>query len=233
MPVSSPNVTSRKREKPSTVPLDILRAQEDERAAIARDLHDEIGSIVGILQHRIDALEKSIGTESLGITEQLDVLRKEAGRVGERIRRIGHRLHPAILDDLGLRAALRDLAREFSIHHSLRLKFVCPQALPVLPPGVNGQLYRIAQEALNNVAKHAGPADVCLRLTRLKTHLRLSIEDTGTGFDTTATNGGLGLVSIRERARLINARLSINSAPNKGVRITVDIPEWYWSTYAE
>lgn len=232
MSVNSPNAR-REQETASIGPLNILRAQEDERAAIARDLHDEIGSIVGILQHRIDALEKSIGKESVDITEQLDVLRKEAGRVGERIRRIGHRLHPAILDDLGLRAALRDLAREFSINHCTSVKFVCPPVLPPLPSGVSGQLYRITQEALNNVAKHAGKACVSIRLTRLQLHLRLSIEDTGTGFDSAEITEGLGLVSIRERANMVNARLSIRSTQGKGVRILVDVPEWYWTSIKE
>jgi signal transduction histidine kinase len=204
----------------------VLTAQEEERKRIARELHDDTAQALTSVLVRLRLLERwSAGDERLraGITE----LRDLTGDTLEGVRRMAIDLRPPMLDDLGLEAALQAFVKDFSHRWPVKAKFTSGR-LGRLPAEVELVLYRIVQEALSNVAKHAGASQVEARLTRRGRSLRLVIEDDGRGFDVEATKrsrgSGLGLFGMEERLALIGGTVRVESAPGRGTRISVEAP---------
>ena len=204
----------------------VLTAQEEERKRIARELHDDTAQALTSVLVRLRLLERwSAGDERLraGITE----LRDLTGDTLEGVRRMAIDLRPPMLDDLGLEAALQAFVADFSHRWPVKAKFTSAR-LGRLPPDVELVLYRIVQEALSNVAKHAGASQVEARLTRRGRSLRLVIEDDGRGFDVEATKSsrgsGLGLFGMEERLALVGGWVRVESAPGRGTRISVEAP---------
>jgi two-component system sensor histidine kinase UhpB len=204
----------------------VLTAQEEERKRIARELHDDTAQALTSVLVRLRLLERSAaGDERLraGITE----LRDLTGETLEGVRRMAIDLRPPMLDDLGLEAALQAFVQDFSHRWPVKAKFTSSR-LGRLPPEVELVLYRIVQEALSNVAKHANASRVEARLTRRGRSLRLVIEDDGCGFDVEATMGsrgsGLGLFGMEERLALIGGSVQVESAVGRGTRISVEAP---------
>jgi two-component system CheB/CheR fusion protein len=150
-------------------------------------------------------------------------LHKLAGELSEDLRRISHALHPSILEDLGLASALRSLVAEFAEREGMPADFTHRHVPAQLPIEVAGSLYRITQEALRNVSKHAGRTHVRVTLTGSKSGLRLVIRDLGEGFDPSETRG-LGLISMEERARLIRASFRVTSSLGEGTTVQVQAP---------
>ena len=142
------------------------------------------------------------------------------------VRRIAYQLHPSILDDLGLTAALRSYVDELSKQDGIAVKFSARDIPETLPPTAALTLYRVAQEALLNVVKHAGTHQAAVVLTYHDGTVQLTVRDKGAGFDRERVrgNGSLGLVSMEERARLVNGQLQIRSRPGEGTRVEVTIP---------
>ncbi|HMS86456.1 MAG TPA: ATP-binding protein, partial [Nitrospira sp.] len=143
------------------------------------------------------------------------------------VRRMAYKFHPSILDDLGLTAALKHMADEWSEKTGIRTIIVGEETEDPLPRDVASCLYRVAQESLANVMKHARAARVELELTCDSQEITLSIYDTGVGFDlkdAQASHLGLGLVNMRERVRSVQGRLDIQSEPGRGTHIMVHIP---------
>jgi signal transduction histidine kinase len=139
---------------------------------------------------------------------------------------MSHELHPAILEYSGLAPALQTYCREFGAMAGIRVSLDIRGTLDTVAAPVALCIYRIAQEALRNVAKHAGVAEAAVVLDRSEGRLRLSISDSGTGMDPESPNSaGLGLVSIRERARLVQGSVEIDSGPGHGTTIAVKIPD--------
>lgn len=201
----------------------LLAAQEDERAWIARELHDDLIQRVAVLGHDLEELERA-GASSEGPI-RLAGIREELHDLAGEIRRLAHRMHPAILDHLGLPAALVQLGAEFA-DQGVEVKIESTVTSEPLPPRVATCLYRVAQEALRNVARHAGVKGAILRLYREPTALVLEVEDTGTGFDpsSAAARAGLGLTSLAERLRLVGGRLDVRSAIGRGTCIRAWAP---------
>ena len=204
----------------------VLTAQEEERKRIARELHDDTAQALTSVLVRLRLLERSAaGDERLraGITE----LRDLTGETLEGVRRMAIDLRPPMLDDLGLEAALQAFVQDFSHRWPVKAKFTSSR-LGRLPPEVELVLYRIVQEALSNVAKHANASWAEARLTRRGRSLRLVIEDDGCGFDVEATMGsrgsGLGLFGMEERLALIGGSVQVESAVGRGTRISVEAP---------
>jgi two-component system CheB/CheR fusion protein len=138
---------------------------------------------------------------------------------------LSHGLHPSVLDDLGLPQALRDLVEEFGKHDAMFLTFNRRRVPEFVPRAVAAALYRIAQEALRNAAKHAGKTHVKVSLEGVTGGLRLTVRDFGEGFDAGAMeHRGLGLVTMEERARLINGAFSVESELGEGTTVTVTAP---------
>lgn len=201
-------------------------AQEEERARIARELHDETAQFLTALSLELATLGKSLPKRSAH-TQQIDRLQELCQRMSQSLQRLVHDLRPAQLDDLGLVAALQYLAEE-SAQWGLEVSLAVEGSYQRLEPVVETVLFRIAQEALTNVARHAGCSQASISLRFAPEQVLLSIQDRGVGFVATGKNRlhsrGLGLAGMRERAESIGGQLQIISAPGEGTLVQVCIP---------
>jgi PAS domain S-box-containing protein len=206
----------------------LLLGQETERKRIARELHDDISQRLAIVGLTLSEVEKLWPTATPLLENKLKALRQHVNSIAHDIHRISHNLHPSTLVDLGLVSALRGLCREFSDRTHVAVQFVGDVATGhgQTSQEVAISLYRITQECLANVAMHSGSREAKVALIERPGTLHLTIADTGTGFDAKRlrTRAGLGLVSIRERARLIGADVQITSAPVSGTKIELRVP---------
>jgi PAS domain S-box-containing protein len=206
-----------------------VQAQEEERRRIAREIHDGLGQMLTAIKFNLEILEDMIIVKQEGhdrihdIKELLDDVMKEA-------REISFNLMPSVLDDFGLVPALQLLSEQFTNRTSITAHFHTSGIKDRLDPQLEIGLYRIAQESLNNVSKHSEATEVNLQFIRYPEGIRLVIEDNGKGIIekpdiVRATGkGGMGLVSMRERAASFGGVLTIDSTPKSGTFITVEIP---------
>jgi two-component system CheB/CheR fusion protein len=201
----------------------LFTSQEEERRRVARELHDDIGQQLALIEIEMEQLEQEIAA---GSADRANVrgLRQKTSRLSESVRSISHRLHPSILDDLGLPRALKALVTNFAEAEKMPATFARRNVPEILPHRISGVLYAIAQEALRNVAKHAGRTHVKVSLESMDGILRMRIADFGEGFDTQEIASGLGLISMAERARLVAGSFSVRSVIGAGTSITVDVP---------
>ncbi|KGM57598.1 histidine kinase [Lysobacter arseniciresistens ZS79] len=202
----------------------VWRVQEDERRRIARELHDGIGQNLTALKHRIAQLGSDLSAGT-GAHARVDAALALCSDTLEDTRQLSRLLRPAILDDLGLEAALRWLARSQGEASGLAVT-VETEPLPRLADDLQTLLFRVAQEALGNVARHAGAANVLIRLIARNEHLQLQVLDDGRGCDpaTAPASGGSGLGGMRERLRLHGGRLELHSSPGNGTRVRAVVP---------
>ena len=203
----------------------LIEAQEQDRARIGRDLHDDITQQLALLAINIEQLRQrnpSAAETSTGLTEIRDCVNAIAADVQS----ISHQLHSPQLEMLGIVAAIRGFCREFAAHQKVTVDF----AHYNIPRGISHEvslcLFRVLQEALHNAVKHSNVRQYEVRLGWSASQLLLTISDRGTGFDAEAAmgKGGLGLISMRERVRLVNGRITIDSRPQRGTSICVRVP---------
>jgi signal transduction histidine kinase len=207
----------------------VLSAREEEQRRIARDLHDGIGqSLTSLLLGMRAAAEVPTFEEARA---RLGELRGITAALLDEVRRLARGLRPSALDDLGLAAALERYAVDYTQAHGIAVDVVAPDlALARLPAEVDTALYRIAQEALTNVLKHAAAKAVSLVVRRDSSGIHLTVEDDGSGFDNDAllqapgAGKGLGLLDIRERAALLNGSVTLESRLESGTTVHVYIP---------
>jgi signal transduction histidine kinase len=199
--------------------------REEELRRAARDLHDAAGQLLASAHLALEDAARELGGDARGPLQKVDALLEEAG--GE-LRRLSHELRPPVLDDLGLGPALRFLAEGVARRSGLAIEFEgsTPCRLPAL---VETALYRIVQESLANIVKHAGASRVWLRLEARDGQLRCSVRDDGRGFDVESVMApgagrGLGLDTIRERAAEVGGSLQITSHPGQGTELVVPLP---------
>ena len=204
----------------------LVRAQEDERARIARDLHDSIGQQLTALRLALERHEQRCraGRTDASMADALALLRG----IGREIDALAWGLRPAALDDLGLSAALPRLVDAWSAHVGIPAAFHAAGSAPE-PVGRDAEVvfYRIVQEALNNIAKHARATRADVVLSCSGGRLALVVEDNGVGFDPqdpAVRRRGIGLASMRERASLAGATLEVESAPGKGTTVVLRAP---------
>jgi signal transduction histidine kinase len=204
----------------------LLHSQDDERRRVSRQLHDELSQEMAKLQFDVETLEQSLPADLKDERRQLLAIRDGVGSLANNVRRIAHQLHPSALDHLGLSAALRAFVREFAGRERLPVRLTARKVPAHIAPEVASSLYRVVQEALRNVAKHAGKTCVTIVLAGLRNQLFLSIRDRGVGFDqdSIAGGGGLGLIAMHERIHLVDGDFSLNTRPGRGVVITIRIP---------
>ena len=207
----------------------VVQVQEAERGRVALELHDGITQLLcGILFHS-QALVNSLSARDGPAKGEAMKLRKLAGQTAEEVERISHNLRPSVLDQLGLVAALRATSKEFAERTGVSVKLACMELTARLPADTELTLYRILQEALRNVEKHACARHVTVSL-RQRTFVQLAIKDDGVGFDPEHRparrkgKGGLGLLSMRERASYVGGAFKIKSARGAGTAIEVRIP---------
>ncbi len=200
----------------------LVFAQEEERRRIAREMHDQFGELLTALARRIEMLREACG-ESPDQAAQVEALAALAQQLDRDVDHLVWELRPTALDDLGLRAALANYVQDWSKRVNIRAELHTSGLLDDRLPGdVETTLYRIAQEALTNIAKHSRADTVEVILERRPDHVLLIVEDDGAGFDTAATaaaGGGFGLLGMQERAALVGATLEIESAVGKGTTV--------------
>jgi len=208
--------------------MKLITAQEEERRVIARELHDEVGQALTAIKMELAVAQRQI--QSAGAPAgMLDDARAISETVLNTVRDMSHQLHPSLLDDLGLAAAVDSYLKGFTRRQGVRVDLVTERMTERLQPETEVTAYRIVQEALTNVAKHAQASSCRVYLQRLANTLLVTVEDDGIGFDMTPTDRvdtqhRLGLIGIRERVSRLGGRLLLESAAGKGTRLTVELP---------
>lgn len=211
-----------------TLSAAIINAQEEERRRISRELHDDTAQALTSLLLYAKALEQ--GDAPPAVRAALAEVREEVARSLEGVRRLARELRPSALDDLGLVAALEGYTQDLARRARLPISFDHACGGDRLPPKTELALYRIAQEALTNVAKHASATSVEVRLVREPGACTLTVADDGRGFnqrtmETISPAGrGIGLFGMRERAELAGGMLDILTAPGRGTRVRARVP---------
>jgi signal transduction histidine kinase len=207
----------------------LITAQEEERRRIARELHDGVNQELSALSIVLAKLGRSVPSGAAELTGELARLQQRAAGLVEEVRQLSHELHPGVLQHIGLVAALQGYCEEFEGEHGLAVAFRTDGDLGVVPIDRALCLYRATQEALGNAAKHAKARHVRVSVAREHEDVRLTIADDGCGFDPTEARGrgGLGLISLDERVRLVGGQVTIRTGPQEGteVRIQVPLPE--------
>jgi len=197
-----------------------LRAQEEERRRVARELHDELGQVLtGVLLLMDEASKAPPGRAGAAIEEGREAVRASI----DEVRRIVRDLRPEALDDLGLLSALATVASGFERHTGIRLERDLPVELPPLSPEQELVLYRFTQEALTNVARHADARTARLGVTPDDDRLRVLVRDDGRGFDAPPPEDG-GIQGMRERALLVRGAVDVSSRPGAGTEVVLSVP---------
>jgi signal transduction histidine kinase len=204
----------------------LIDAHEEERSRIARELHDDLAQRLAVLAIDVGALEKRWVDPAGPVKEELREIKKGIVGLSQDVHSLSRQLHPSILDDLGLIKAVESECAGVSKREGLEVVFRHESMPRVIPQDVSLHLYRIVQEGLRNISKHACAEHASVSLRGLDRDVLLSIEDDGIGFDGAEARErpGLGFLSMRERARLIHGDLAIQSRPERGTVITLRAP---------
>ena len=221
------DVTARKETELELLELGgrLIHAHEEEYASIARELHDDLSQRLAVLQTIVDQFRQDSAGLSSGAQQKLIEVVELIDECASGFHSISHHLHPSALDTLGLVKALRCFCKDFSNQHEFPVEFVSHNVPDRFANDVSLCLYRIAQEALSNAAKHSGAAEARVELTHRGEQIDLCISDAGTGFDPASVRGGgLGLISMRERLRSLGGNLLIESRVSEGTRIHALVP---------
>jgi len=201
----------------------MMTAQDDERRRIARNLHDDLSQTLAHLAIDIGKLATQAADD---VASKLRTLQRHAVEAADTVRQISHELHPSILDDLGLTAALEQYCDEFQERSGITTRFSTRNVPEYLPRDVSSCIYHIAQESLRNVAKHSKSEKVLVGLEAVDGVVRLSVKDTGMGLGerSPGSRTSIGIVGMKERARLVNGTLSLTSRSGEGTEVNVEVP---------
>jgi two-component system NarL family sensor kinase len=208
----------------------VVRSQEEERARLSRDLHDGISQWLVSIKLQIESGIAKLTAHSTQPEVARASFDRAAGQLNDvlgEVRRISHDLRPALLDDLGLAAALDHLAREFNEHTSIATKFEAKGMVDGLTDVANTVLFRIAQETLTNIKRHANASHAQIRLVGDKSSIKLIVSDDGIGFDVAGIaqhpKRGIGLRNMHERVNAVGGELELVSSP-EGTQVTATLP---------
>ncbi len=201
----------------------ILTAQEDERRRLAREMHDDVTQRLAALAIDAAQVQSSAGGSAVG--NALDAIRQRLVKLSEDVHALSYRLHPSMIEDLGLVAALRAECNRVGRQEPIRVDFESTGIPRVVPPSTAICLFRVAQEALRNVVRHANASNVEVSLQTKEGGIALAVRDDGTGFSAAErARASLGLVSMRERVRLVGGELDIVSRPDHGTSVVAWVP---------
>jgi len=202
----------------------LINAQEEERRRVARELHDDLNQRMAILSIELEQLGKTKRVAKL--STRLQSIQTKAQQISADIHQLSYKLHPSKLDHLGLAAAIKGLCQELSSARKLDVEFAQRGFPAKLPEEVTLCIYRIAQEALRNCVKHSHALGARVSLENTGTEIRLTVADTGRGFDpnSNAMRKGLGFTSMQDRLRIVGGKIQIHARPNIGTRIEVAVP---------
>ena len=201
----------------------LLSVQEEERRRLARELHDDLTQRLAVLAIDAGKLEQQLDSAPHAIREKIARMKEQMVELSADVHNISRQLHPSIIDDLGLRQALHSECVSFTRREGIVIMYECKDIPAGIPQDVSICLFRIAQEGLRNIARHAKVKQARLKLAGSDDYITLTIEDSGVGFDPAQgrAGAGLGLVSMEERVRLIQGKLQVKSKPGEGTVITV------------
>jgi len=207
----------------------LIQSQEDERRRIARELHDDIGQRLSMVTSEVHILEKRpLGDRRRSLTP-LKRLGGELDTLVSDLQELSHRLHSSKLQHLGIKWALRELCEQLA-HSGLRVDLSVDEKLEPIPKETALCLYRVAQEALNNALKHSGANRATMTLSGVIAGYRMIIKDAGKGFDVELASEGLGLISMKERLKVLQGVIAVTSAPGKGTEVVVLVPRLDYPT---
>jgi len=201
----------------------LVDAQETERRAISRELHDEVGQSLGALLVDIGRLSTTLSGDRPEVKEQLDSLKSVAERTFQSVRNIALLLRPSMLDDLGLAAALEWQGREVSRRSEIEVSVESESVPEDLPDEHKIYIYRLVQEALNNAVRHSGARNAKVVVDRLASSIVVRVTDDGRGFDP-GRSRGMGILGMEERVKRLGGTLRVESQPGKGTTVTADFP---------
>jgi two-component system, LuxR family, sensor kinase FixL len=204
----------------------LIDVQESERRRISRELHDDLSQKIATLSVAISRLKRRLPLSDAEVINELDDLRQKTNSLTNEIRRLSHQLHPAVLEHLGLVTALESYIGNFQDEERIDVRLTSELGEERVPFQTSICIYRVAVEALRNVSRHSGAASAAISLRQENGSLELRVSDSGKGFDVDAfrKGGGLGLVSIEERLRLLNGTCEIHSSPQKGTTLVARVP---------
>jgi PAS domain S-box-containing protein len=203
----------------------VIEAQEQERARIARELHDDIGQRVSLLAVNLAQLEQSL-LKPVEVRDRIGELQKETCEIATDIHTLSHHLHSSRLEYLGMAAVMRSFCQEFGKQTKVRINFQSQDLPSLVPPDISLCLFRVLQESLQNSAKHSGAQHVEVELWGTPDEIHLVVSDSGSGFDSEGAKRslGLGLISMEERLRVVKGRFSIESQAKRGTKIHARVP---------
>jgi signal transduction histidine kinase len=216
-----------KREELEFLTGKLIHAQEQERRRIARELHDDFNQRLAALSVELETIERAPIAPPEPIPRQLAAIRGQIGRLSDDLHDLAYKLHPSLLEHVGLEIAIRDHVAEFTKQIGLPVTFTARGVPGTLPPEIATALFRVMQESLQNVFKHAQATDVTVRLSASSKGIGLSVLDNGKGFEVTsnrAQRAGIGLMSMQERVRLLGGIPLIRSCSATGTKVCVWIP---------
>lgn len=202
-----------------------VAALEEERGRVARELHDDVSQQIAILSQRLDQISESLhhSMAEASLLRDTEAVGDGLSELAESVRALAHRMHPSALDHLGLGPALQGLAREMAADSPVRIGVEVAEPFTAPDPGQALALYRVAQEALRNVCKHANATRAMVLVTQAEGSTTLEVSDNGTGI-LPPRSDGLGMVSMRERLRLVGGDLLIAAAPGEGTIVRATVP---------
>jgi len=204
----------------------LVSAQEAEQKRLARELHDGLNQQLAVVSVLLEKLHLEIPLPGKPLQKRTQELIDCVARLSDDVHRMAYRLHPAVLENLGLPAALETECHHFAESEGIQVTFEQNNEGPSLPEPVSLCLYRVVQETLRNVARHSGARKAEVSLTIVSGQVTLSVRDYGAGFalDNLGRTRGLGLVSMEERVHQVNGKLIIDSNPGKGTLVEVAVP---------
>ena len=203
----------------------LITAQEEERSRVARELHDDLNQRMALLSVELEQLSQRMPASQRNLRLSVNNLWARAQEISTEIHRVAYQLHPSKLDHLGLVAAVKSHCLELAAHHEIKIAFKEKGCSGLIPKDVTLCLFRIVQESFRNVIKHSGASEASVVLVGTPDAIHLSVSDTGRGFDVDSleSKSGLGLISMRERLRLVGGAISIHST-SRGTTIEVSVP---------
>jgi signal transduction histidine kinase len=203
----------------------LIEAHEEERTWIARELHDDIVQRIALVTIELERCNSQTA-DATGIDVRIRQARQHLCDLGSEIQALSHRLHSSKLEYLGLVTAAKSFCHELSEQRNVRIEFKHSEIPAAVPKEISLCLFRVLQEALQNAVRHSGAQDFTVELYGNQDGIRLVVSDSGIGFDWEhAINGrGLGLISMRERLRLVNGELSIQSESGRGTTVLARLP---------
>ena len=203
----------------------LMQAQDEERSRIAGELHDGVVQQMTTVNLLLGAAKRQVPADSR-TKATIDEAQEMLIGMGSEVRHLSHQLHPALLQEAGLPRALASYCDEFTKTRGIPVACEADPGIEELSPGAALALYRIAQEALGNAAKHSKAKEVRVRLVRADGVVRLTVSDDGVGFlpRSAGNSGGVGLVNMRERVRHLNGTFALDSEPGHGTTVRAEVP---------